>query len=187
MTEQHQYTLGEYEMFKWVVGLCAAMYLALVTVGAPTEEELAAREARNELQVTRTATTSVSAPVIQTSASIEPPTVTPVQAVASVTDEIAAPILVSATTDTTTPAVTEPIATEEIGAIAPTTNPIRRVTGKRVNLRAGPTTTSEIVGRAVRDDSAEIVELLPSGWAKVYILETGIEAYISAQFLSDAG
>ncbi|WP_298258460.1 SH3 domain-containing protein [uncultured Litoreibacter sp.] len=174
-------------MFKWVVGLCAIMYLALVTIGEPTKEELAERKLRDEQIAARTVKPTPAPPVIlQTSANAAPVEATPAVADASATAEITTPLLVSATTGATAPAEAEPVTTQAI-APAPTNTSIRRVTGKRVNLRAGPSTTSEIVGRAVRDDSAEVVELLPSGWAKVYILETGIEAYISSQFLSDAG
>jgi len=58
------------------------------------------------------------------------------------------------------------------------------VTARAVNLRAGPSTNNAVVGRATQNDSAEIIEMLPSGWAKVYILETGTEAFMSAQFLA---
>ncbi len=62
------------------------------------------------------------------------------------------------------------------------------VTGQRVNLRSGASTRNGVVGQTVRGESAEIVEMLDNGWAKVYIIETGIEAYMSAKFLAkDAG
>lgn len=180
-------------MLKWVIGLCALMYLALITIGEPTEEEIAARAERDAILAARTITpTSTPEPatgsVVAVSAPASAVETAPAVVQAAVTEEITAPALVSVTTDTTTPAAAEPVATQEIAPVTATEPAtIRRVTGRRVNLRAGPSTTTEIVGRAVRDDSAEIVEMLPSGWAKVYILETGIEAYISAQFLSDAG
>jgi hypothetical protein len=65
--------------------------------------------------------------------------------------------------------------------------PIWRVTGSRVNLRAAANGQAQIVGRTVRGDSAEIIEMLPSGWAKVYIIDSGIEAYMSADFISPEG
>lgn len=182
------YALGDCFMLKWVVGLCAALYLVLITMGEPTSEELASRKARAEQQVTRTVSTTLEAPAIQVSNAVAEPETTAIPAALTTLEEIESPALVSASTDATTPAAAEPVATQQLATtpeVATTT--IRRVTGKRVNLRAGPSTTAKIVGRAVRNDSAELVEMLPSGWAKVYILETGIEAYISAQFLSDAG
>ncbi|MEP3345869.1 MAG: SH3 domain-containing protein [Litoreibacter sp.] len=183
-------------MLKWVVGLCAAMYLALITVGEPTPEELAARAERDDVLASRSVTPTpvpdaptveTQEPVVQAAAPAEDLVPTPAVTEPELISEIAAPALVSVSTDTTTPAASETVVTEQIVTAPAPAASIRRVTGRRVNLRAGPTTTSEIVGRAVRNDSAEVVELLPSGWAKVYILETGIEAYISAQFLSDAG
>ena len=175
-------------MFKWVVGLCAAMYLVLITVGNPTSEELASRKARPEQQVTRTTSTTLDTPVIQISTVVAEPKAAAIPAVVAPNDAIESPALVSATTSATAPAAAEPVTTQQIATPPPEAEAvIRRITGRRVNLRAGPSTTAEILGRAVRDDSAEVVEILPGGWAKVYILETGIEAYISAQFLSDAG
>lgn len=76
-----------------------------------------------------------------------------------------------------------PVAPEAASA-TPAGNPIWRVTARRVNLRAGPSTADAVVGQAVENDSAEVIELLPSGWAKVYILEQGTEAFMSAQFLA---
>ena len=61
---------------------------------------------------------------------------------------------------------------------------IWKVTGSRVNLRAAASTQSQVVGRTVRGDSAEIIELLPNGWAKVYIIDSGIEAFMSAKFIA---
>ncbi|SDW57311.1 SH3 domain-containing protein [Litoreibacter albidus] len=174
-------------MFKWVVGLCALMYLTLLTVGEPTASELAAREARDALQVSRTISKPLETAAVQIAAANAKLDLEASPAVITAVSEVKAPALVSASTSTTSPAATVDVTTQPIAATPRETNPIRRVTGKRVNLRAGPSTTSKIVGRAVRDDSAEVVEMLPSGWAKVYILETGTEAYISAQFLSDAG
>lgn len=153
-------------------------------LGEPTAEELAAREARTAQQIARTASAT------PTPASVEIAAVPAAPAPAPALESVSAVALVSATTDTTEISPAQ-IQTASIAPAqttpAPSTGNIHRVTGKRVNLRSGPSTTNPIVGRAVRNDSAEVIEILPSGWAKVYILETGIEAYISAQFLSPAG
>lgn len=58
------------------------------------------------------------------------------------------------------------------------------VTGARVNLREGPSTDTRVIGRTVRGDSAELIELRDDGWAKVFVIDVGIEAYISASFLT---
>lgn len=181
-------------MLKWVVGLCAAMYIVLMTLGEPTSEELAARELRNNQQVTRTASVSTSTPEVVETANVEVEAEPVEQLVVPVSQTIESPALVSASTETTTPAAPALVETVSIEpAPAPETqqasaanvgNEIWRVTARAVNLRAGPSTNNAVVGRASRNDSAEIIEMLPSGWAKVYILETGTEAFMSAQFLA---
>ncbi len=87
----------------------------------------------------------------------------------------AAQLLLPETTDATSTPSADP--TSPVGQIW-------TVTGNRVNLRAGASTQNGVVGQTVRGESAEIVEMLENGWAKVYILDTGIEAYMSADFLS---
>lgn len=188
-------------MLKWVVGLCAAMYLVLITYGEPTSEELAARELRDSQQVTRLETTPVSTPKVQETVdpeAVETDVEQVITSVAATTTVIEAPALVSASTESTAPATVTPVETASIvndvsepepetqltNVAATTSNEIWRVTARAVNLRAGPSTNNAVVGRATQNDSAEIIELLPSGWAKVYILETGTEAFISAQFLA---
>ncbi|PTX57271.1 SH3 domain-containing protein [Litoreibacter ponti] len=190
-------------MLKWVLGLCAALYGILLYFGEPTPEELAAREARELQQVTRSETVAlVTQSLSEEEAEPEPAPVlsqTP-EPTSEPTSEIESPVLVSASpsTDATaepTPVVTattiaepapqlETQAEPEQSASAASSNEIWRVTARAVNLRAGPSTNNAVVGRATLNDSAEIIEMLPSGWAKVYILETGTEAFMSAQFLA---
>ena len=67
------------------------------------------------------------------------------------------------------------------------TEPVREiwtVTGNRVNLRDGASTQNEVVGQTVRGESAEILELMENGWARVFIIERGIEAFMSARFIA---
>lgn len=71
----------------------------------------------------------------------------------------------------------------DTGEVTAPVGEIWRVVGTRVNLRSGASTSNGVVGQTVRGDSAEIVEMLDNGWAKVYIIETGIEAYMAARFL----
>lgn len=181
-------------MLKWVIGLCAAMYLVLLTFGEQTPEELAARELRENQQAARLAATPLTTPEVVETANVEI-TPEPMQSPAvPVSQAIDSPALVSASTETTTPAApatvetvaiaTSPEVESQQASTTTNTNEIWRVTARAVNLRAGPSTGDAVVGRASQNDSAEIIELLPSGWAKVYILETGIEAYMSAQFLA---
>jgi len=41
-----------------------------------------------------------------------------------------------------------------------------------------------VLGRRRRGESDEGMELLENGWAKVYVLESGVEAYMSADYLA---
>jgi len=60
------------------------------------------------------------------------------------------------------------------------------VTGSTVNLRSEPGTYGDVLGQTRRGNSAEVIELLDNGWAKVFILESGLEAYMSAKYLRRA-
>ncbi len=57
------------------------------------------------------------------------------------------------------------------------------VTGNTVNLRTEAGTFGAVIGQTRRGDSAEVIELLDNGWARVFILESGLEAFMSADFL----
>lgn len=179
------------------------MYGVLMIFGEPTPEELAAREARILQQASRTLTIPTAAPAATAGDSVDPavteaPDTVELASIAiPIQSPAQSPALVSASTDATAPAAParvetltiapapEPAAPEAIQqASIATTNDIWRVTARAVNLRAGPSTNNTIVGRAIQNESAEIIQMLPSGWAKVYILETGTEAFMSARFLA---
>ncbi len=62
-----------------------------------------------------------------------------------------------------------------------------RVNADRVNLRAGPSTANRVLDQVVRDQRVEVLETLPSGWARIHVAETGLTAWIFDRFLSPAG
>ena len=201
-------------MFKWVAGLCAAIYLTLLIFGAPPEnvepsaEEVAAIQTPEVSEAVETETDVVLAepqpepaiePVVAEIVAppgpdvIAPLNPTPIVSVSLDQEEVAptaAPLRKTVTLSVAQPAITE--AVED--AIAPVEEApdlgigeIWKVTGSRVNLRTAATTNSSVIGQTVRGDSAEVVELLGNGWAKVYIIESGIEAYMSADFIAREG
>ena len=57
------------------------------------------------------------------------------------------------------------------------------VTGSRVNLRAGPSTGTEIVGQATQGQAAEVLEETADGWFRIR-LGDGLTAFIFGDFLS---
>lgn len=199
-------------MFKWVAGLCAAIYLTLLIVGAPPEGgqtaaiEIAALEPEAELlsaepeavepvasveaepDIEQVIADAAQDPLPQTVAPLNPTPIvsvsldqgetSPAAPLATVAVSASQPVIVD------TP---EPTATPAVELSNPGVGEIWTVTGSRVNLRTAPTTNSSVVGQTVRGESAEVTELLGNGWAKVYIIEKGIEAYMSADFIRREG
>lgn len=198
-------------MFKWVACLCATLYFTLLIFGAPPEgeDQVAAAPASPLLEVPEPKQAQAVAKIEPAVVKIEDTTPKAQVIEAAVTEII--PAVVTEALDT--PAAAEPALTQTIGDIAKTVKPSRtapapvelasatpvvapeptpsngvgeiwRVTGSTVNLRAGASTQFEVLGRTRRGESAEVVELLDNGWAKVYVLESGIEAYMSADYLA---
>lgn len=59
---------------------------------------------------------------------------------------------------------------------------IRTVNGNRVNVRGGPGTNFNVVGKLVRGDSVEIIEDDGNGWVLMRSVETGAQGWL-ADFL----
>lgn len=57
------------------------------------------------------------------------------------------------------------------------------VTGSRVNLRAGPSTTNAVVGQVSEGQTAEMIEDAGNGWYHIRLPESGADAYIYGRFL----
>ncbi|RVT82315.1 SH3 domain-containing protein [Rhodobacteraceae bacterium CCMM004] len=58
------------------------------------------------------------------------------------------------------------------------------VTGNRVNLRAGPSTGTAVLGQVVRGDTARVLDRRDDGWLRIQVSETGLDAYIFGDFLA---
>lgn len=203
-------------MWKWVTLLCVGMYGTLMLFGGEgyTPEESAALSVAPQVNEPQPEPVAVSAPEVVVSEPeviiAQPEIIAPEPEVVAVVEPVeelptpSQPATVEVTSSairpiapvaTPTP-IREQLVTDDAPVVetvavetAPTTAPaeIWRVTGSRVNLRAAATTQARIVGRTVRGDSAEIIELLPNGWAKVYIIDSGIEAFMSASFIAPEG
>ncbi len=206
---QQRNTAGGNIVFKWVAGLCAAIYVTLLVFGEPQDSEQIA-------VTTETIITEETAPAepaeIVTRAPQEPvEAITLVETIKTAALDTATDTLrsqVGASDETATEIVTAAAAVmQQVATPEETSTPvwepeletvlaaaedrgigeIWRVTGSTVNLRAGANTQSAILGRTQRGDSAEVIELLDNGWARVFILENGQEAYMSAKFLQRGG
>ena len=177
-------------MWKWVTLLCVGMYATLMALGGEgydsTKYETASVEPQTVVVIPdKVPKPEVEAPIVKPEVVA---TVAPVEALPAPTKPVA--VTVTETEIAPIAPVAEPIVEAEVKPErAPAISPpeIWRVTGTRVNLRAAANAQSQIVGRTVRGDSAEIIELLPNGWAKVYIIDSGIEAFMSASFIAPEG
>jgi len=78
---------------------------------------------------------------------------------------------------------TEPVAATLPAIIAPPAD-LRRVKVSRANMRNGPGTRYNVVGRLVRDTEVEVVSDAATGWVKLKVLETGRVGWISAKLLT---
>jgi hypothetical protein len=61
-----------------------------------------------------------------------------------------------------------------------------QVTGDRVNFRAGPSTDDEILTALNRGERVELIERVADGWAHLRVVDTGLEGYMSGDFLAPA-
>lgn len=60
----------------------------------------------------------------------------------------------------------------------------RRVTGNRVNLRAGPGTGNAVVGSLTKGTRALAVQELDNGWVQLDVPALGLSGYMSSKFLA---
>lgn len=61
-----------------------------------------------------------------------------------------------------------------------------QVDGDRVNFRAGPSTDNAILDTLTRGETLELIEEAPDGWAHLRVVATGLEGYMSGDFLTPA-
>lgn len=60
-----------------------------------------------------------------------------------------------------------------------------RVTGSRVNVRSGPSTSNRVVGTVSRDDIVQEAGGVSGRWIEIHNLETGVRGYMSGRFLEE--
>ena len=61
---------------------------------------------------------------------------------------------------------------------------VRRVTGDRVNVRAGAGTSYAVVSSALRGDRAEVLQV-SGDWAKIQLIDSGETGWMAAWLLTD--
>lgn len=74
------------------------------------------------------------------------------------------------------------VQTASLQADTQSSTDIRTVSGNRVNVRGGPGTNFDVVGRLVRGDAVEIIEDNGNGWVLMRAVDTGAQGWL-ADFL----
>ena len=62
---------------------------------------------------------------------------------------------------------------------------LREVTGKRVNMRAGPSTDYDVLDTLTFGTQAEVIEVTADGWARVRVIDTNQIGWMAERLLSD--
>lgn len=70
-------------------------------------------------------------------------------------------------------------------AVATGTTPVMYVSGKSVNVRGGPSTDYEVVGRLSYAEAVTVVSAEQDGWVQIRIEGDGIDGFIAARLLSN--
>jgi len=68
---------------------------------------------------------------------------------------------------------------------APDALPVLYVISNSVNVRGGPSTNFEVVGRLTRAEAVTVVSPAEDGWVQIRIEGDGVEGFIAARLLTD--
>ena len=187
-------------MFKMVFTLAAALYAAFVIYGEPlsvAEVEVASAERVPTLPLAAaaadaTAQAAVTRSRVRDALISDAPAAAAIAAAAPAPAEtyaaparIGEPVRISLIERTE--AVTPVAAAQDESATGDRVDDaaLYRVTGSRVNLRAGPSTGNAVVDSLVRGTMVERIGER-AGWIELRDLDTGLTGYMSARFLEPA-
>lgn len=74
--------------------------------------------------------------------------------------------------------------TIEVAVTEPEPIDLRAVTGRSVNMRAGPGKNYAVIDQLARGDTVEVLEAADNGWVRLRLPETGLEGWMSASYLA---
>lgn len=148
--------------------LIAALWAGFLIWGAPTAPTA---QSDQNMRNGTTRTASVTNYAVPTILAVDRPTLAAKQ-----TTTRAAPLPILAVQIATAP--TPPLDTAPAEEL-----PLFTVTGTRVNLRAGPSTDTDVVMSLSLGSVTEALGAENEGWIKIRDLNTGLSGYMSARFL----
>jgi uncharacterized protein YgiM (DUF1202 family) len=191
-------------MLRLTLILCVALFAALMIAGTdrgqlrPGLADAAARkaiaaddsatpfpqpeaEAVTVITADTPAAPEVAAPAAPVVARAEPePYVEPVRELVTAVEE---PIFSLSSVGTeAVPAAPDAPATPEVADGG--TGTIWYVVANSVNVRAGPSTDSEVLGRLGSGEAALLVQAVDSEWARIVIQGDGVEGFVAMRYLS---
>lgn len=188
---------GNADMLKMTITLAIALYAAFVVWGEPTSDPLTADRSTRET-VLAGASPDYAKPVILSADPSTGATVTRA-AVTEVVVPDAAVIAASAPApDAPTPRlIGEPVvvnlvvpsaqATEQAaGPANDGAEDLYRVSGSRVNMRAGPSTSNPVLDSLPGGTLAEVIGGDLDGWVRIRDIASGQTGYMAARFLEPA-
>ncbi|MGR3486169.1 MAG: SH3 domain-containing protein [Paracoccaceae bacterium] len=73
----------------------------------------------------------------------------------------------------------------EAGAALDAAVRMRSVAGSRVNMRDGPGTDFGVLDTLVQGTDVEVIEVNDSGWARLRVMDTGLEGWMAERLLTD--
>jgi hypothetical protein len=191
-------------MWKMTLALTLALYAGFVIWGEPSD--LGEAEASVALSATPVAPSTDSAtydrPVILVAESevamvtrdavaftpsLDPAAIAAAAPVPAVAEPrvLGEPIIVSLV-QPGAPAETQAALAVETEADAATGGALLSVTGSRVNMRTGPSTTQGVVDSLPRGTVTEAIGAPQNGWQRIRDLSTGRTGWMSARFLAPA-
>ncbi|MGB3280562.1 MAG: SH3 domain-containing protein [Pseudorhodobacter sp.] len=174
-------------MFKLLMLLAAGMFVTLL-IGGEDKGQMrqgligSPQEPAAQRPIVRTAGAEPEAEVVL--ARFNPVTVQKTAASPAKTSVIAGSfVIVEPEKTATIAAAVAPVVEAE--PEASTELPIMYVSSRAVNVRMGPSTNDDIVGRLTRAEAVTLVSPIENGWARIRIEGDGIEGFIAARLLTD--
>jgi Bacterial SH3 domain len=185
-------------MLRLTFVLCSGLFLALL-IGGRDFGQLRPGLAQAEAEAKATPVTA-EVPVVETVALVsDAPAAAPVVVAAVVAEPVVDAVPVSAVAQ----AVPEPVQTEPennvftlssyadpvpesapIAAEQPAEGEVWYVAGNSLNVRSGPSTDDDVVGKLARGEATLVVWREGEDWARIRIEGDGIEGYVAMRFLS---
>lgn len=189
-------------MFKLTFTLAAALYAGFVIWGQPAEvaeagdaaatgtlvlaEGAAAADYRSPVILETNASSRTDADVTR-AAAVDPAAIVAAAPSPEATFRAPAPIGEPTRISLVAPAaVAAPAAAADPTAAPSATDGLLKVTGSRVNLRAGPSTGNAVVDSLVRGTLVEAVGEEINGWIELRDVTSGATGFMAANFLEPA-